>query len=125
MLGMLIGLMAASLAGCSKKSSQDTPGAANTGAGAADREAVKARGNAVITAIEKYRAASGRYPDALSDLTPTYMAHIEPPAGPDSHWTYELLHDPPGFVLSYDGRRSGGTMQVYSSQLNMWFRKAE
>ena len=46
------------------------------------------RGNDIITAVEKYRAAHGDYPDTLSVLAPNYIRAVEDPDYGEQRWDY-------------------------------------
>lgn len=46
------------------------------------------RGNDIIAALEKYRAAHGVYPDTLSVLVPTYLRAVEDPDYGERKWVY-------------------------------------
>ncbi len=74
------------------------PGARDTPASLAE---TIHRGNAIVDALDRYRAANHAYPEWLSDLVPTCMPALPRPVyGPDEDWYYAPTDDG-SFQLSF------------------------
>lgn len=67
-------------------------------------------GNRIITQIERFRADTGRYPDSLRQLVPTYADSIPQPTAGNLEWKYEKRTQDDGdtgFVLKFWSNRDG------------------
>jgi hypothetical protein len=53
----------------------------------------KSLGNEIINAIESFRAATGRYPQSLGELTPRFIPRILDPAWGLQTWQYSSTRD--------------------------------
>jgi hypothetical protein len=76
----------------------------------------KAAGNTIVEAIEKYKAANGRYPPDLDALVPDFLPQIEPPPV-GRVWHYEP--DGQRFHLICFSR-NGAALLSYSSSVGKW-----
>ena len=59
------------------------------------------RGDLIISKLREYRAANGRYPNALTELVPTYLPSIPQPRVSDG-WDYDAEKGGSEFWLSFD-----------------------
>ena len=59
------------------------------------------RGEAIAAALERYRAAHGRYPERLADLVPAYVARVEEPTAGRREWVYDPRPDGSFYRLSF------------------------
>ncbi len=58
-------------------------------------------GNVIVTALNKYHAAKGRYPSKLQNMIPEYIEHIENPIAGDKTWIYRSRNDGTEFELIF------------------------
>jgi len=60
----------------------------------------KSRGSQVVSAIERFRADNGRYPEPLMEIAPKYIPVILQPAWGLKQWRYATKND--AFSLTVD-----------------------
>jgi hypothetical protein len=72
-------------------------------------------GEGVISAVERYRAENGRYPESL------VIAGVVPPESPCGPWQYELNPDGKSFCLSIGDYGRDGFIYFYSSGSGSWY----
>ena len=56
-------------------------------------------GDQIVAAVERFRKDHGRYPQALTELVPTYLAAIKQPAYGQRQWDYVVHADTDKYAL--------------------------
>lgn len=74
-------------------------------------EESKARGAAIVQALEAYQTDTGVYPEALDRLVPSYLPGIEPPTWGLERWRYRRFT--PTEVMTAPDADPGGDEYVY------------
>jgi hypothetical protein len=75
-------------------------------------EESKARGAAIVQALDAHRTDTGIYPGALTDLVPHYLPHIDPPTWGLEHWVYRRYR-PSEIMAAAETVEPGGDEYVY------------
>lgn len=74
-------------------------------------EESKARGAAIVQALEAFHADAGVYPEGLDRLVPDYLPRIEPPAWGLERWRYRRFT--PTELMTAQDVEPGGDEYVY------------
>jgi type II secretory pathway pseudopilin PulG len=78
-------------------------------------------GNTLVTALDQYRLARGRYPERLEELTPAYVAVVPPPPWGLPLWRYRVTSEAGSdFVLLVVEDKGGTASVVYYSADRQW-----
>lgn len=74
-------------------------------------------GNTIVGALEAFKRATGRYPDKLALLVPTYVAEIPKPVQ-DTNFIYALSSDSKECWFGYQVYR--GVLNEYECSTHKW-----
>lgn len=81
-------------------------------------------GDQIVTALEKYKAEQGHYPNQLSELMPSYISQIKSPQYGEKRWDYNHQTDQTSgkdsFGLYMWGQKAYQDGYLYSSDRRQW-----
>jgi hypothetical protein len=76
--------------------------------------------NKIISSLDKYQKAHGKYPDSLAELVPEYLESIPIPQWGVRSWSYERSESGSSFFMSVKRWASSYEMYYYDHDYKRW-----